>query len=242
MLLLSIGQTRSGLDWQAEAAVPMLFALPDDATAPAPQGQLGLGATYFAANQSRGNIARIFLKQGFDRFKDGEHRSLRLGRFEFLDGSEVTPKDPTLAVMEKTRISRRVIGNFGWSVVGRSYDGIQFTQNLRKNNFTFIAARATQGVFQADGMGELDLGFLYGSYTVPITGRNGDSELRIFGIGYDDPRGAVLKTDNRPLAARQADHQDILLGTFGADYLQVFNTSTAGKFDYLVWSVLQTGS
>ena len=239
---LSIGQNRSNMDWQMEAAVPMLFALPDDATAPAPQGQLGLGASYFAANGQRRNIARIFLKQGFVRFKEGERRSLRVGRFEFLDGSEVTPKDPTLAAIEKTRITQRLIGNFGWSAVGRSFDGIQFTQNWRKNNFTFIAARATQGVFQADAMGELDVGFLYGSYTVPISRKNGGAELRIFGIGYDDPRGTVLKTDNRPLAVRQADHQDILLGTFGADYLQVFNTSTVGKFDFLLWGGVQTGS
>ena len=239
---LGIGQSRSKFDWEAEGAVPMLFALPDDAIAPAPQGQLGLGATYFAANNGRQNIARIFLKQGFVRFKDGESRSLRLGRFEFLDGSEVTPKDPTLAALEKTRITQRLIGNFGWSAVGRSYDGVQFLQNWRKSNFTFVGARTTQGVFQADGMGELDVGFLYGSYTVPISRKGGDAELRIFGIGYDDTRGAILKTDNRPLAARQADNQDIVLGTFGADYLQVINTSTAGKFDFLVWGVLQTGS
>ncbi|HET7215119.1 MAG TPA: alginate export family protein [Terriglobia bacterium] len=220
----------------------MLFTLPNDAIAPAPQGQLGLGASYFAANGGRQNLARIFLKQGFVRFKDGERRSLRVGRFEFLDGSEVTPKDPTLASLETTRITQRLIGNFGWSAVGRSYDGMQFAQNWRKNNFTFVAARATQGVFQADGMGELDVGVLYGSYTVPISRKHGDSELRIFGIGYDDPRGRVLKTDNRPLAVRQADHQDILLGTFGADYLRVFNTSTAGKFDFLLWGVVQTGS
>ena len=242
LLRLGIGQSRSKFDWEAEAAVPMLFALPDDASAPVPQGQLGLGATYFAVNKGRRNIARIFLKQGYVRFKDGERRSLRVGRFEFLDGSEVTPKDPTLVAMEKSRIAQRLIGNFGWSAIGRSYDGVQFVQNWRKNNFTFVAARATQGVFQADGMGELDVGFLYGSYTVPISRKGGDSELRIFGIGYDDPRGTVLKTDNRPLPARQADNQDILLGTFGADYLQVFNTSTAGKFDFLVWGALQTGS
>ncbi|TAM84653.1 MAG: hypothetical protein EPN47_00630 [Acidobacteria bacterium] len=242
LLRLSIGQNRSRLDWQAEAAVPMQFALPNDAIAPAPQGQLGLGATYYAANGARQNVVRIFLKQGFIRFKAGDRRSLRLGRFEFLDGSEVTPRDPTLAVMEKTRITQRLIGNFGWSAVGRSYDGIQFIQDWEKNNLTFVAARATQGVYQAQGMGELDVGFVYGSYTVPISRKGGDSELRIFGIGYDDPRRAVLKTDNRPLAARRVDNQDILLATFGADYLQVFNTATSGKFDFLVWGVFQAGS
>src|SRR5688500_15240843 len=38
-----------------EASAPMLFGLPDAAVAPAPQGQLGLGAAYRTANQDGAN-------------------------------------------------------------------------------------------------------------------------------------------------------------------------------------------
>jgi hypothetical protein len=50
-----------------------------------------------------------------------------------------------------------------------------------------------------------------------------------------------LKTDNRPQAVRAADPGNILIGTYGGDYLQAARTS-AGTFDLLLWGVLQNGS
>src|SRR5687768_6166825 len=49
LIRASAAQQRERFDWQAEIAQPALFALPDRAIAPAPQGQLGFGGTYFAA-------------------------------------------------------------------------------------------------------------------------------------------------------------------------------------------------
>ena len=64
---LGIGQTKEAYEWLVEGEAPILFGLPDNAVAPAPQGQLGLGGTYFAANGTK-NATAIF-KQGFIRFK-----------------------------------------------------------------------------------------------------------------------------------------------------------------------------
>ena len=66
-LRLSIGQRRKTVDWSIEIEQPTLLGLPGHAIAPAPQGQLGLGATYFADN-TQVNDASVFLKQGFVRF------------------------------------------------------------------------------------------------------------------------------------------------------------------------------
>jgi hypothetical protein len=49
------------------------------------------------------------------QFKDLGRRSLKLGRFEFFDGTEVQPKDSTLAALVQTRVSQRLIANFGFS-------------------------------------------------------------------------------------------------------------------------------
>src|SRR5262249_57198142 len=65
---------------------------------------------------------------------------------------------------------------------------------------------------------------------------------RVFGIGYVDTRSDVLKTDNRPAALRAADHDDVKLGTWGADYVHVFHTKSAGTFDVVGWGVVQTGA
>jgi len=215
--------------------------MPANAILPAPQGQLGLGATYFASNGNHRNSGNGFLKQAFVRFKPGKS-SIQVGRFEFLDGTETKPKDPTLAMLKQTRIAQRLIGDFGWSAVGRSYDGAHVSANVGKNNLTLIAARPTEGVFQTSAMEELNIDLFYGAFTLPITQSHGAAELRLFGIGYLDQRNNVLKTDNRPQAARTADHGAIQIGTYGAHYLQVFDTKAAGKFDLVLWGVIQTGT
>jgi hypothetical protein len=75
-----------------------------------------------------------------------------------------------------------------------------------------------------------------------VESKHSTGDLRIFSLGYIDNRTLALKTDNRPLASRAADHGRIEIGTYGADYLHVFNTAKFGKFDILGWGALQTGS
>jgi len=81
LLRIGIGQTREHLDWFAEMEQPSILGLPNDAVVPAPQGQLGLGGTYFAANNNQTNNASVFLKQAFVDFKHLGPARLKLGRF-----------------------------------------------------------------------------------------------------------------------------------------------------------------
>jgi hypothetical protein len=105
-LRLMFSQTNRNFDWAVEFAAPILLGLPSQAVQAAPLGQLGLGANYYAANHNSQNAASVFLKQAFVRVK-GSHSSLRLGRFEFIDGGEVTPKDETRVL---TRFGDRGLG------------------------------------------------------------------------------------------------------------------------------------
>src|ERR1700688_1522262 len=52
LLRLNFAEKRGALDLDAEIAVPFLLDLPNNATAPAPQGALGLGSNYFSANSN----------------------------------------------------------------------------------------------------------------------------------------------------------------------------------------------
>jgi hypothetical protein len=155
---------------------------------------------------------------------------------------EVQPKDPTVASLVQTRISQRLIGNFGFSAAQRSYDGAQFSYNFDNDNLTLFGARTTKGVYQSDGMGELDVDVYYGALTLPTSSEHSAGELRVFGLGYIDHRAGVLKTDNRPQAVRAGDRGQIQIGTYGGDYLHVFNTNASGKFDLLAWAAVETGS
>lgn len=241
---LSLSQSSKAFDWQIEFAAPFLLKLPDDAIAAGAQGQLGLGASYFAANHRDTNAGMAFVKQGFVRFKKlggVEEQSLKLGRMEFIDGTEVTPKDGTLAALKRDRIAHRLLGNFGFSDVGRSFDGAQFTRSGSKLNLTLFGGRPTRGVFQVDGWGEIDINVYYGALTGQFGGKHSAGEWRVFGLGYQDLRYGVLKTDNRPVAVRTADTGHINIGTFGGHYIQTVDTE-AGRFDALAWVALQAGS
>jgi hypothetical protein len=209
---------------------------------PAPQGQLGLGGTYYAANGNHSNNAYAFVKQAFVQFNAKGEVSPKVGRFEFFDGTEVKPKDPALATLVLSRLAHRLISNFGFSAVQRTFDGAQLSWNSGENNLTFFAARPTRGVFQVDGNGELDIDVYYGAYNRSFTTAHSAGQLRIFSVGYVDHRTTVLKTDNRAPAARAADHSKIEIATVGADYAHVFHTAAAGAFDFLGWGAIQTGS
>src|SRR2546423_4282086 len=242
LLRAGIGQKRERLDWLIEGAQDAILGLPANAVAPGNQGQLGLGGTYYAVNGNRRNLANGFVKQAYLGIDLPLRGKLTLGRFGFSDGMEVTPADPALAQLVNTRVAQRLIGEFNFSAVMRSFDGIRVSFDAGKSNFTLLALRPTEGAFQVDAMGELNVDLFYGAYTLPTEYSNGSGELRIFAMGYVDQRGGVVKSDNRPLAARLADGNRVRIGTYGADYAQVLHTSGRGQFDFLLWGTWQNGS
>lgn len=240
-LRVAIGQTKEKFEWQIEGAAPVFFNLPERSIAPAPQGQLGLGASYFAASGRRD--ASGVLKQGFVRFKGlfgHAPSSLKLGRFEFNDGTETTPADATLAALKANRIAQRLIGTFGFTHIGRSFDGAQYVHNAKSSNFTLLAARPTAGVFDLAANRELDVDFYYGALTRPLKFKTGESEYRVFALHYHDGR-RVVKTDNRAAALRNADFDNLRLTTFGGHFIGAYKTGS-GKTDVLVWGAGQFGS
>lgn len=242
LLRVGLGQTGERIDWFIEGEQPSILGLPSDAVVAAPQGQLGLGGSYYAANNNHTNAANGFVKQAFVNLKHLGPAALKLGRFEYFDGAEVKPSDPLLATVIQTRITNRLISNFGFSAVQRSFDGVQFSLNSGQNNFTFFGARPTAGVFQVKGMDELDVDIYAGTYTRSISSKHNAGELRIFAMGYIDHRTLVLKTDDRPSTVRAADKGKIEIATYGLDYAHVYNTERTGKFDFLLWGAVQNGS
>jgi hypothetical protein len=231
LIRAAASQQRDALDWQAEIAQPALFSLPDRAIAPGAQGQLGFGGTYYAANGGDEHAATIFIKQAAVRFKWPGH-TLRVGRFEFIDGSEVAPKNPTLAAVKSGRVTHRLVGNFGFSHVGRSFDGLHYVHSRPSLNFTAIAVKPTVGAFDLGGMEEIeDVRLLYGS----VTHSRSNSDARVFVIGYNDER-ATVKTDNRPQPVRAGDRRAVDILTIGGHYL-----AAEGPFNFLGWAALQSG-
>lgn len=238
LLRVGVAQRLHRWDWQVELAQPSILGAPSDAISPvAAQGQLGLGASYYAANVNS-NAAAAFLKQGFVRL-DGEGSYLRLGRFEFIEGQETKPSDPTVAWLQANRIANRLIGNFGFSNAQRSFDGLDAHYHAGAWNLTAMAARSDQGVFNMNGNPELNVDLQYLALTHPEARQH--ILWRAFAIGYHDGRTGLTKTDNRALAVRSGDHKNIRIGTYGGDFLASIPAGP-GKFDLLAWGAGQNGS
>jgi hypothetical protein len=240
VLRVGLGQRNEKYEWQIEGEFPALMGLPERAIAPAPQGQLGTGATYFAAN-GRQDATAIF-NQGFVRFKGvfwDKSASLRLGRFEFNDGLEVIPSDPALAVIKRDRISQRLIGVFGYTHIGRSFDGLQYSRDSKTGNFTFFGARPTEGAFQLKSLHQLDVDIWYAAFTRTERHKTGEGEWRAFATHYHDGR-PTLKTDNRTAESRAADVDNIRITTLGGHYIAAYKTGR-GVTDVLLWGAWQFG-
>jgi hypothetical protein len=151
------------------------------------------------------------------------------------------PRNATLAALKRDRVASRLLANFGFTHVQRSFDGIQYVLDRPALNVTVLAARPTQGVFQVDGWGELDINVVGGAVTRQLAAAGNVGEWRVFGIEYSDQRNGLTKTDNRPLAARQRDRNHLNLGTFGGHYIAAIERGH-GTLDVLFWGAAQIGS
>ncbi|MGH7584614.1 MAG: alginate export family protein [Gemmatimonadales bacterium] len=237
---------RAGITWQgsgvllrAEAAAPMLLGLPADALTPAPAGALGLGAVYYGANDVRRDVASAFLKNAWVQVGRASGHRLRVGRMEFADGAEATPASPTLAAVKRDRVAQRLLGPFGWSHVGRSFDGVLYGYSRGRSNLALLGARATRGAFDTKGWDGLEVGVGYASLTVAGPWDPGRSDLRLFGLYYRDDR-RLPKVDSRPAAVRSADSTEVSFTVLGGHVLQEFATR-AGTVDLLGWGAIQAG-
>jgi hypothetical protein len=242
ILRLNFAEKLNSWDWDVEFAVPFLLGLPTGATDAAPQGALGLGSNYYSANGNRQNTAMVFPRQlyvRFDRLGGSEGQTLQIGRFVFLDGSEIAPRTSTLQSVKRDRVSQRLLGDFGWSDVGRSFDGLHYSLSTSADNFSFVAAVPTRGVYQTDGWGWNNVAFGYASYTHEWGSGRHAADTRFFALEYQDWRPG-LKTDNRSVTVRRGDTENIRIDTFGGHSLHAITTG-AGTIDLLAWGAVQTG-
>ena len=241
LLRISLAQRLKHFDYLFEMSNSTELGLPRDAvSAVAAQGQLGLGGTYFAANGNNTLPVAASFKSGFLRYHfKNDTNVLRVGRFEFFDGQETAPKNPTMAWIQGNRIAQRLVGNFGFSNGQRSFDGIDLKLNGANWDVTAMAGRADQGVFNMNANKELDVDIQYLAYTRYLAKQR--VLVRGFGIGYHDGRTGLTKTDNRPAAVRALDHKNIRIGTIGGDMVATLPVKKQ-TIDLLVWGAGQFGT
>jgi hypothetical protein len=235
---VSVGFPHVGLTLEMQHT--QLANLPEDASLPPPQGNLGPGANYFA-NTRRSPQGELFLKQGYLTLRGGGVTGT-LGRFDHRGGLEVLPADATLLAVKRTRIAERLVGPFDFTHVTRSFDGGRVAWDDPAWNVTAWGARPTQGGFEVSANTQVGRVWLAGA---SATWKGHDDapplDVQIFELYYRDARDDVLKVDNRPLAVREADTEPIGVNTVGAHALGAF-AAGPGTIDLLFWGALQTGN
>jgi hypothetical protein len=244
ILKLNFKQTNRNVGWMAELAAPFLLGLPSDASQPAPRGALGLGPLYFGANQRQSNAAMVFPRQAYlhlHHLGESERHGIRLGRFDFIDGTEMMPKKRDAGGAEAHPDSAAHTGflrldprgaQFRWRLLHLRHAECQRNRDRRDAHPRRLSGRWL-------GM-ETRSRFGYGAYTRQFGSAKAASELRVLSMYYTDWR-PVLKTDNRPLATRTLDRERIQLGNYGGHFLHARETG-AGTVDFMVWGIGQHGS
>jgi hypothetical protein len=225
----------------AQAQYVGLYGLPNDAVA-SPGGPLGLGGAYFLANQST-NASNIFLKQAYLNFKFqalGLPGSLKIGRFEFMDGMEYITGTGKFDGLKRARISQRLLAS-NVVHVGRSFDGFAAVYDRPGFNLTAAGLRPTQGGFTVQGQKEIgDINLFYAALTSKKDALLPGTEGRLFYLNYDDKRNMQV-VDNRPAANRPPlDNQNLNIHTIGA-HLLTLQPLGSGSIDALLWGAYQFG-
>jgi hypothetical protein len=216
-----------------------LTNLPDDAVLPPPQGALGPGALYvlYTDDQTQGET---ILRQAHLTLRRAG-ASVTGGRFEYRDGLETVPTDPTLATLKRERVAERLLGPFGFSHVGRTFDGAKVAFDRAAWNLTAVGFRPTRGGFEVSANRDLEDVAVAGlTATLARLPSGPPLDARLFYFYYDDQRRDAVKVDTRPLAVREADHRAVAIHSGGGHAMTAIPLGP-GIADALLWGIVQQG-
>ncbi len=222
----------------AEFQDTQMLGLPTDAIGPLPVGQLGVGATY-DAYALRSSVNSAGLRQGFLKIGDPKSAQVQVGRFDYSSEGEVSTGDKTLDALKNQRLKERLIGPFGYSDFGRSFDGLRLDVDSSTDHFTGFVAHPTQGGFEPHFGTELSQILTSEvSWTFKRSPRLPDSEGEVFWVHYDDSRPVQI-VDNRPVKLRGTVYGQggIGIDTYGFHFI----TKLGRNGDGLVWFAHQSG-
>ncbi len=121
--------------------------------------QLGLGGELCRRQQRLDQLVEHLPETGRTSIKGIggiAGQSIKAGRMEFIDGSELAPAHSTLAALKRDRIAQRLLANFGWTDVQRSLDGAQYVLDTPKLNVTAVAAPPDRGRLSGRRLGRTE--------------------------------------------------------------------------------------
>jgi hypothetical protein len=212
--------------------------LPDDAIGP---GALGTGALYFDQNARRTTPQNVFLRLANVRLPEVlPGVDLQIGRMGYTSGAEAPSGVPKIESVKRQRLDARLVGEFEWAVVQRTFDGVRADVTRPAWKITGVALLPTQGGFAAPA-GTTMRELLVTGATVssrPSRPAGAATQLQGFGWYYGDRRRVTQVPDN---SGRTGSRADVKIATGGAAMIGAYPAGP-GEVDVLGWTVLQGGS
>ncbi len=237
---------RIGMRWQtantelhAAGQQVQFSGVPTSAAGPGP---LGLGAAYRGQGNASTNPGGLYVRYlHFDVKKIGNTGlSFSFGRFGYSGGGESTAADsPKVNRVKAMRVTDKLIGEFGWSLYQRGFDGVRGDWTHGFGKVTVAAFQPTQGGFEnRAGISIDDIRVHTGVWTLGSVVPN--SELQLFLYDYDDERNVTgFRPDGSGL--KSTNGIDVRIQNAGF-HLVSANRAGSGEVDSLVWYSYQTGS
>ena len=233
----SVQRTARAYDFVGALQYVHFGGLPSDAVGPGP---LGTGAVYYA-HAGRSDSHQVYLRYANVRLKRlVPATSIQVGRVPYASGSEAASGNSKIEGVRSQRVAARVIGEFGWSIYQRAYDGVRVDTARSRWTATGFAFHPTQGGFEdAAGLMMPGVTVLGAAATVNSAAAAPSIQYQGFAYRYRDTRAVTQRPDN---TGRSAAAANIGINTFGAAIVVAPPSMNGCQWDGLVWTAVQTGS
>jgi hypothetical protein len=233
----SVQRTAPAYDLTAALQYVQFGGLPSDAVGPGP---LGTGAVYYA-HSGRADSHQVYPRYANVRLKRLlPSTTIQVGRMAYASGGEAASGNPKLDTVKLQHVAARLVGEFGWSIYQRAYDGVRVDSARSRWAATGFALHPTQGGFEdAAGLMIPGVTVLGGAATMRSASSSPSVQYQGFAYRYRDTRHVTQRPDNTGRAALAAD---VGVNTFGATIVAAPAPRKDGQWDALLWVALQTGS
>jgi hypothetical protein len=236
-LFSSVQRTARAYDFTAALQYVQFGGLPSDAVGPGP---LGTGAVYYA-HAGRSDSNQVYLRYANVRLKRLlPATTIQIGRMPYASGGEAASGNPKIEAVKLQHVAARVIGEFGWSIYQRAYDGVRVDTARRRWSAAGFAFHPTQGGFEdAAGLMMPSVTVLGGAASATSAVSSPSVQYQAFVYRYRDTRRVTQRPDN---TGRSAPEVDVGINTFGGSIIIAPPRVRGRQWDGLVWVAVQSGS
>ena len=215
-----------------------MAGLPAAAIGPGP---LGLGAVYRGHGGSA-HPGSLYIRYLYTNLKvpGSSGLSFRLGRSGYSAGGETRSDQPKIESVKAMRVTEKLIGEFGWSLFQRSYDGVRADWDHGFGQLTIGAFQPTQGGFEeAAGVSIKEIRVYTGAWTLRNDTAVPRNEVQLFFYDYDDTR--PIRADRPDNSGLSTSRMNTRVRNFGFQAVGAYPMGD-GEVDSLFWYSYQTGN